>query len=201
MGVIQPAPAASPRPPIEDRPGVSVRVERRHERFDYHVENPSNFEPRPLVPHVFEQRYDADSSWMLVKAIYRIAGEVITSGTRGDVRLRRFSIQQWSEMATWGVARLGLTAAYRHSAMDFLPSERIITRTPPPVEIREPVGGDETTWSHVLATGVAASVPMALGTEWRLAIDGEAMPLTRRSRPAVVGLSPVGGLWRTSHWR
>jgi len=205
LGAVQPAPSTSP-PPLEER-GVSVRLERRHERFDYRVETPSNFEPGPLVPHFFEQRYDADNTWILVRGVYRIAGslsstevgfapavttagsdvdtflqpsgEVITSGTRGQVRLQRLSIQQWFEMATWGPLRVGVTAVYRRSEMDFLPSDRIITRSLPPIETREPVGGDETTWSHVFATGIAASAPVVLGTHWRLAFDGEAMPVTR----------------------
>ena len=207
LGAVQPTPAPGPPSPTDERPGIAIRLERRNERFDYRVDNPSNFEPGPLVPHFFEQRYEADNLWILAKARYRLAGsrsstevgfapavttagsdvdtflqpsgEVITSGTRGQVKLQRFSIQQWFEMATWGPVRVGLTAAYRRSEMDFLPSDRIITRSAPPREMREPVGGDETTWSHVFATGIAASAPVALGSHWRLAIDGEAMPVTR----------------------
>jgi hypothetical protein len=202
----QPAPPAPPAAGPEP-PAVVVRLERRGEWFRFHVDNPSNFESGPLVPHFFEQRYDADNTWVLVKAQYRLAGsaaatevgfapaittaasdidtffqpsgDVITSGTRGAVRLQRLSIQQWFEMAAWRAWRLGISAAYRRSEMDFLPSDRIVTRSRPPSETREPVGGDETTWSHVVASGVTASAPLTLAPGWRLLVDLEAMPLTR----------------------
>jgi hypothetical protein len=207
LGAIQPAPAAAVPAAPDDRPGVSVRLERRSGRFDYHVENPSNFNPGPLVPHFFEQRYDADNTWVIVKGHYRLggsaaatevgitppvttagsdvdtffepSGDVITSGTRGTVRLRMLSIQQWFEMTTWRAWRLGITAAYRRADMDFLPSDRIVTHSQPPSETREPVGGDETTWSHVIASGVTASSGFAVTDRWRLLVDLEAMPLTR----------------------
>jgi hypothetical protein len=89
------------------------------------------------------------------------------------------SIQQWFEMTTWRGWRLGITGAYRRAEMDFLPSDRIVTYTLPPSETREPVGGDETTWSHVIASGVTATSPFVLNERWRLLADLEAMPLTR----------------------
>ena len=202
-------PASPPHVPqaSEERPAVAVRFEQRRERFDYHVDNPSNFNPGPLVPHFFEQRYDADNTWILVRGHYRLAGaaaatefgitpasttagsdvdtffepsgDIITSGTRGTVRLQMLSIQQWFQMTTWHGWRLGITGSYRRAEMDFLPSDRIVTHTMPRSEIREPVGGDETTWSHVIASGVTASAPFSLDERWRLLVDLEAMPLTR----------------------
>ncbi len=71
---MQPAPPPQVPQASEERPAVAVRLERRRERFDYHVDNPSNFNPGPLVPHFFEQRYDADNTWILVRGHYRLAG-------------------------------------------------------------------------------------------------------------------------------
>jgi hypothetical protein len=187
-------------------PAFTLRVERRVERFDYHVENPSRVADGPLVPHAFDHRYDSDNTWMLLRADYRVAGvgvateagvtpavttsgsdvdtffqpsgDVITSGTRGQVRLRAFSIRQWIEMSRWRAWRLGVTVGYRRSKMDFLPSDRIVTHSQPPSETREPVGGDETTWSHVVESGVTASRALALGG-WRLDLGAEALPITR----------------------
>jgi len=198
-----------PVPPAvaDDRPSMTIAVTRRRHRFDYHVDNPSNFEPGPLVPHFFEQRYDADNTWISVKGEYRIggsraatevgftprvtssgsdidtffqpSGDVITSGTDGEVRIWSLSIQQWFDLASWRRWRFGITAAYRRSEMDFLPSDRIVTHSLPPSVQREPVGGDETTWSHVIASGVTASAPLAAGARWRVLGDLEALPITR----------------------
>jgi hypothetical protein len=218
---------ASPAPPAESplgRPGISVRVEARAERFTFHVENPSNFEPGPLVPHVFEQVYDSDNTWIIVTGHYRVfggaastelgltprvtrsgsdvdtffqpSGEVITSGTRGEVRLRSLSILQRIEMSRWRAWTVGVTVGYRRSEMDFLPSDRIVTRSAPPSETREPVGGDETTWSHVVESGVTAAAPWGLGAGWRLLADVEALPLTRARLTISLPLKYPGELIR-----
>ena len=223
FSVPQTAQVPSPAP-LADRPGVSVRVERRAERFDFHVENPSNFEPGPPVPHFFEQIYDSDNTWIFVTAHYRIAGggastevgltprittsgsdidtffqssgEVITSGTRGAVRLRSFSVQQRIDMSTLRSWTLGVTVAYRRSDMDFLPSDRIVTRSLPASETREPVGGDETTWSHVLESGVTATAPLVSGARWQVTAGLEALPLTRARLTISLPLKYPGELIR-----
>jgi hypothetical protein len=210
--------------PGTDHAGITVRVERRAERFTYRVENPSNFEPGPLVPHFFEQIYDADNAWLFVTAQYRLFGEpastevgvtprvtragsdvdtffqpsgdVITSGTRGHVRLESLAIQQRIEMARGRYWALGVTAGYRRSEMDFLPSDRIVTRSLPPSETREPVGGDETTWSHVVESGVTLRAPFDVGGGWRLIVDGEGLPLTRARLTISLPLKYPGELIR-----
>lgn len=217
------APAGPGRLP-PDRPGISIRVEARAERFTFHVENPSNFEPGPLVPHFFEQRYDSDNTWVIVTGHYRLlggaastelgltprvtragsdvdtffqpSGEVITSGTRGDVRLHSVSLQQRIEMSHWRGWTMGVTLGYRRSEMDFLPSDRIVTRSRPPSETREPVGGDETTWSHVIESGVTAAAPFDLGARWRLLANIEALPLTRARLTISLPLKYPGELIR-----
>lgn len=189
-----------------DRVTVTLRVEQRSEWFDYHIENLSNIEPGPLVPHNYEQEYDADGTWIFVEARYRLganaaateigvaptvtrfgsdidtffqpSGDVITSGTRGDVRLTRFSIQQWFEIARLHRVRFDLTGAYRRSTMDFLPALRIVTHSRPPSETEEPVGADETTWSHVWTMGLAVSAPLYAGRRWQTAATIEVTPLT-----------------------
>ena len=158
-----PATVSTSTPPPDQWPAVAVRVERRTEQFDYHFDNPSNFEPGPLVPHFFEQHYESGNTWLFVQADYSIAntalttevgftprvttfasdidtvfqpsGDVITSGTRGDVRLRSVSIQQHIALLRWRRWRLGVVVGYRRSAVDYLPSDRIVTHSRPPSEI------------------------------------------------------------------
>jgi hypothetical protein len=219
-----PAPPTRPAAPPPDRSGITVRLETRAERFTFRVENPSNFEPGPLVPHFFEQIYDSDNAWVLVTGHYRLfggaastelgltphvtragsdvdtffqpSGDVITSGTRGTVRLRSLSLQQRVEMSRWRSWTVGVTVGYRRSAMDFLPSDRIVTRRQPPSETREPVGGDETTWSHVIESGLTAAAPVDLGARWRLLADAEALPLTRARLTISLPLKYPGELIR-----
>lgn len=199
-------PQAAQAPP-PDRPGVAVRLERRAERFDYFVDFPSNVEPGPLVPHFFEQRYVSDNTWIFVDVFYRLAGsraitefgitprvtrpgsdidtffqpsgDVVTSGTRGDVRLRSFAVRQRIEMLDGRGWTIGVTMGYRRSEMDFLPSDRIVTHSQPPSDTREPVGGDETTWSHVVDWGFTAARPLVAAGRWRLDAHLEALPITR----------------------
>lgn len=188
-------------------PGIGVRIEQRRERFDYHFDNPSNFEPGPPVPHAIDQRYEADNTWLFVSAAYRFlnapavtefgftprittpgsdidtfyqpSGDVITSGTRGDVRLRSLSIQQKFDLASWRAWTFGVTVAYRRSTMDFLPSDRIVTHSQPRSETREPVAGNETTWSHVVQSGFTAAVPLKRGDRWHAGAAFEAYPISR----------------------
>jgi len=82
-------------------------------------------------------------------------------------------------MIRWHDWRLGVRVGYRRSAMDFLPSDRIVTHTEPPSEVREPVGGDETTWSHVIESGFTATSPPIGASGWRLRAGFEATPITR----------------------
>jgi len=213
-----------PAPPPPHTSGIAVRVERRNEHFDYRIENPSNVEPGPLVPHVFEQRYRATNTWLVISGGYRIAGsaaftelgvtprittpgsdvdtffqpsgDIVTTGTRGDVRLRSFSVRQWISMAEWRGWTFGATIGYRRSAMDFLPSDRVITHTQPRSEIREPVGGDETTWSHVVDSGVTTARSIDVSGRWRVSTSVEALPITRARLTISLPLKYPGELIR-----
>jgi hypothetical protein len=193
--------------PVPGAPAIGVRVEQRAERFDYHFENPSNFEPGPPVPHAIDQRYEADNTWLFFNAAYRLlgldaftefgltprittpgsdidtfyqpSGDVITSGTRGDVRMSAFSVQQRLDLASWRAWTFGVAIAYRRSTMDYLPSDRIVTHTQPQSETREPVAGHETTWSHVLQSGLTAAAPLKRTERWFVGATVDAYPISR----------------------
>ena len=189
------------------RTAIGVRLEQRSETFDYHFDNPSNFEPGPLVPHSIDQRYEADNTWLFFSAsymflnagafteigltprittpgsdidtFYQPSGDVITSGTRGNVRLRSFSLQQRFDLASWRRLTFGVALAYRRSSMDYLPSDRIVTHSQPPSETREPVAGRETTWSHVVQSGFTAKMAIVSRARWELDVDCQAFPISR----------------------
>jgi hypothetical protein len=211
-------------PPQPHASGIAIHLERRAERFDYHIENPSSVEPGPPVPHFFEQRYRSNNTWIFANLVYRLrgsaastefgitprittpgsdvdtffqpSGDIVTTGTRGDVQLRSFAIRQWIEMSTWRGWIFGATIGYRRSEMDFLPSDRIVTHTQPSSQIRQPVGGDETTWSHVVDSGVTAARSFNASEHWRVSTGFEALPVTRARLTISLPLKYPGQLIR-----
>lgn len=105
---------------------ISAGVEARRDRLEYHFDNPSSFDTPALVPHFFEQRYDADNVWLTVTARYgrtrrfqtafgiarprgTIAddydtffdpgGTVWVSGTTGPADVKSISCEQWVSIA------------------------------------------------------------------------------------------------------
>ena len=112
-----PAPQTPPdRPPAPPAVEVSAGVDTRRDRFAYRFENDSSFDTTELVPHFFRQSYVADNPWLTVRAAFPVGrqrwtaavaftpetvtfgddfdtffqpdGDVVTSGTAGDVALR-----------------------------------------------------------------------------------------------------------------
>lgn len=198
-----------PGQPDTDATGtrLTVSVGPVSDTFSYVVFNPSTFEPGPLVPHRIDQRYQPMQLFARGRVDYRVrgvvmasslsvappvtapgsdvdtfvqpSGDVVTSGTQGEVRLWTLSLAHRIEMAQWRGWRVGVAVRYRRSTMDFLASDRIVTHSEPPSETREPVGGDETTWSHVVESGVFARRSSRVGHRWRLAGGIEGYPVAR----------------------
>jgi len=194
----------SPAPP----PAIvlTVAVAPRVDQYSFHFENPSNIDPGPLVPHFFEQRYDASQVWVCSAIEYRAFGadartdvefapareadgsdidtflppdgRVITSGTRGRVRLWSLGLRQRFLLTEWRGWALGVTIGYRRSAADFLPSDRIVTRSRPSSETREPVPGHENTAARTIDSGVTARRMTTVGG-WSLVSTIDVLPLAR----------------------
>lgn len=198
------APVASPATPALT---ISLSVERRVEHYDYRFDHPSTFDTVALVPHFFEQHYDAGNTWLLVSASYRFlgapastevgftprvttfgsdidtffqpSGDVVTSGSRGDVRLRSFSVDQRFGLARWRDWTFGVALGYRRSRADFPPDDRIITHSIPPSETREFTTDRETTVSRVIASGLTARARWRTGARWQVTLDADVLPITR----------------------
>ncbi|HEY6357588.1 MAG TPA: hypothetical protein VIX35_05065 [Vicinamibacterales bacterium] len=201
--------ARSTAPPSSSPPGVvlSVSVERRVEYVRYHFTDASSFDTTALVPHFFEQRYDASNTWISVAADYRLAGaaartevaltprvttagsdldtffdpsgDVIVSGTDGLVSLGSVALSERLGITTWRGWTLGVTVGYRRSRADFPPDVVIVTHTLPPSTTRTLTSDPETTISQVVESGFIGDARWRLGGAWHLSVSLDALPITR----------------------
>jgi hypothetical protein len=199
-----PAAAPSPDPP---RFAVTFGVERRDEHVRYHFTNDSNFDTAALVPHFFEQKYDASNTWIVFGADYRLAGaaartevawaparttagsdldtffdpggDVIVSGTDGTVSMGSLAVSQRFGITRWHDWTLGVTVGYRRSRAEFPPDFIVVTHTTPPSTSRTFTTDRETTWSQVIESGFTADRRWMLDGRWCVAASAEALPITR----------------------
>jgi hypothetical protein len=102
--------------------------------------------------------------------------DVVITGTKGDVLMRSLRFAHWSEGRLWGLPwRLGYT--YRRDRSQFLPTDRIVTHSNPPSEIRSPTFGHETTFSRVHEVPLEVSLPTRLSPTWALTVAAQMSPL------------------------
>jgi hypothetical protein len=192
------------RPP---RVVFSAGVERRVEHVRYHFTDRSTFDTAALVPHFFEQAYDASNTWISVAADYRLAGaatrtevaftpriptpgsdldtffdpsgDVIVSGTDGLVSLGSLAVSERFGITTWRGWTIGVTVGYRRSRADFPPDFVLVTHTIPPSTTRTFTTDRETTISQVVESGVIGGAEWRLADAWRLSAWVDALPITR----------------------
>ena len=179
----------------------SLQLSYEHEigAYRYRFENPSTFDTAQLVPHFFEQKYDTSNDWLVGRVAYgrtlrattegaiardatRSAtdfdtffdpsGDVITSGTSGDARLRSWRVRQ-----TIGAGRVHAGYSFRRDRADFGPGNKSVTHTSPPSAQYSIVTTRETTDSdvHEILVGVADD---AGAGRWKFAWKVDAMPAT-----------------------
>lgn len=196
------APSAPPRPRLV----LHASVERRVEHVRYHFSNPSSIGTAEPVPHFFEQRYDASNTWLAVSAEYRAAGaaartsvafaprvttpgsdldtffdpsgDVVVSGTDGDVTLGSIALDQRFGLAAWRAWTFGVDVGYRRSRAEFLPDVVILTHTLPPSSSSTFTTARETTTSQVIESGVSADGRWPVGGTWTLDATIDLLPLT-----------------------
>lgn len=186
--------------------GVDIRVgyEARRDHLRFTFENPSNIDTDFPVPHSFTQQYVADNHWVLGSARYTIRDDVmqtefgltperqthgsdldtfydpdndiVVSGTKGDVRLRSLRFTHWSEGRLFGLPmRVGYT--FRRDRSQFLPTDRIVTHTNPPSEVRSPTLGHETTISQVHEIPIEVSRTWNISPSWKAIPSADVSPL------------------------
>jgi hypothetical protein len=134
---------------------INFGVEYDRDRFTYHFDNPSTFDTSVLVPHFFEQRYDADNVWFVGSARYVAAipwetsggvtprrqsiaddydtffdpdGTVFVSGTTGSASIRSWRLGQRAEVARAGSATIVVGYRLRVDRSDFGLGHKTVVR-------------------------------------------------------------------------
>ncbi len=182
----------------------SAGSEYRIDQFTYRFENPSSFD-QGLVPHFFRQHYDSDSPWLLLRVAYRpearrwtteVAvtpevvtygddydtfyqsdGDVVTSGTRGNVSLRSWRLDHRMTTFTSKQLRVYVGYGYRRDRARFHEGYKTVIHTRPPSLEESIVTTRETTTSDVHEVRVGIEGTVTPGT-WRLTWRTEASPVT-----------------------
>ena len=196
----------TPAPPVRPRAAfeLSAGVELRRDRFHYRFENPSSFDTAELVPHFFRQSYVADTPWIVVRARYGVGrqhwatevaitpdrvtfgddfdtfrqpgGDVVTSGTRGDVSLRAWRIAQRLVDTGSAYVRLRVGYVYRRDRARFHPADRVVTHTRPPSETRTFITTRETTIAETHELRFGLERIWRGGAAWALHASVEGAP-------------------------
>jgi hypothetical protein len=188
----------------DELPAVAVGVEVRRDRIRYHFDQPSSADTPSLVPHFFEQTYEADNLWVVASARYMagVAMEtsvgatpqrdaraddfdtffdpgdiVIVSGTTGDAAMRSLVVGQRVEVGRAGPVRVSLGYQLRWDRFDFHAGHKTVTRNGVLIaaaDVTSPEMTDSKT--HELLSSVRTE--RALGGDWKLRLSGEISPMT-----------------------
>jgi hypothetical protein len=158
---------------------VSLDTEARVESLKFHFDNPSSFDTAELVPHFFEQTYDTDHVWTVVRVDHPLGrlrasfeggvtpaatrgaddfdtffqpdGNVIVSGTTGDASTQSWRLSERIEIRRGRLLRVGLAYSYRRDRARFHDGDGITTTTLPPSIAHRLVTTRETTVSQLHA--------------------------------------------------
>ena len=183
---------------------ILVGVDIRRDRIQYHFDNPSSADTPFLVPHFFEQTYDAGNVWLVATARYTAGvrwetsagvtpprttraddfdtfvdpGDVvIVSGTTGDASSSAFLISQRADIGRAGPVHVSLGSRLRWDRFNFHAGHKTVSRSGVLVAATD-VASPEMTDSkvHELPVGFRAAAPF--GGAWHLVVSGEISPIT-----------------------
>ena len=190
--------------PVPEPASLLVGVEARRDSLRYHFENPSSFDTPFLVPHSFDQTYDASNVWLVVTARYTAGvrwetsagltpertaqaddydtfvdpGNVVfVSGTTGDALARGVLVSQAADVARAGPLQVSLRYRFRWDRFNFLDGHKTVTRNGVLVAAGD-VTSPEMTDSKVHEVLVGLHAAPSLTGAWRLAVSGEVSPAT-----------------------
>lgn len=184
---------------------MRLGVEYDRDRFTYHFSDPSSFDTAALVPHFFEQRYDADNLWLIASVGYRAGGRrwetdggvtpsrsstaddydtffdpdgsTVVSGTTGPASIQSWRVGQRGELWRAGPAQMFVGYRLRVDRSDFGIGHETVERNGVVVQAYD-VGTAERTASQLHEIFGAMRFSRALGHGWAASVDGEGSPLT-----------------------
>jgi hypothetical protein len=195
------APASGQTP---DGSHFQIGIEAQHDRFTYHFENPSSFDTTFLVPHFFEQTYNADNIWLFGRARYEAAGvrwetfggvapnrdstgtdydtfvnpggRAIVAGTTGGISIGSWRVGQRAEIARGDSLAVFGGYRLRVDRADFQLGHKTVTSNGALVEATDVTTREMTSSQlHEILTGLTLSLP--LGSRWGLTLETEIAPV------------------------
>jgi hypothetical protein len=199
-----PAARAQDAAPAAEPASLLVGVEGRRDSIRYHFENPSSIDTAFLVPHSFEQTYDASNVWLVATARYTAGVRLETSagltpertvraddfdtfddpgnvtfvsGTTGDALARAVLVSQAADVARAGPVQVSLRYRFRWDRFNFLDGHKTVTRNGALISASD-VTSAEMTDSKVHEVLVGLRAAPAITGAWRLALSGEVSPAT-----------------------
>ena len=202
-GISPASPAATAKPrPVR----WALGVEYQRDRFDYRFENPSSFNTAELVPHVFEQHYDADNVWLTGRVrfmlgrrafeteggvtanttgvgsdydtFYNPDGNVIVYGTTADTDASSWRAAQYVGLGSWRGLLFRVAYSYRRDRASFRPSYSTTVQTKPPSSTAFWNADRETTVSEVHEIRVGLERAFTPGPSWRARLTADVAPTT-----------------------
>jgi len=189
-----------------DAAAVTLAWELRSDPYRYRFENPSSFDTPALVPHFFEQKYDAGYRWIVARARYRTfgkmleteaslafwgtglgddydtffqtTGDVVVHGTTAVTSLHAFRVGQRVDLGTARgfTARVGYV--YRRDRSRFRPSDSVTRHSSPPSEHRLFNTDRETTISAVHDAQFGITRTVAGSGRWHFVAGIDLSPVT-----------------------
>lgn len=184
---------------------ATVGVEYDRDRFTYHFTNPSSFDTSTLVPHFFEQRYDADNVWLIASARYGPGGarwetdggitpsrastaddydtffdpdgSTIVSGTTGPTAIQSWRVGQRGDV--WRASRTSISLGYRLRVdrSNFGVGHKTVVRNGVLVQAFD-VGTPERTTSQMHEIFAAVRFEHGVGGGWLASLDARGSPMT-----------------------
>ena len=199
-----PAARAQDAAAVSEPASLLVGIEARRDSLRYHFENPSSIDTPFLVPHFFDQTYDASNVWLVATARYTAGvrwetsagltpqrtvraddfdtfvdpgNVVIVSGTTGDALARAVHFSQAADVARAGKVQVSLRYRFRWDRFSFLQGHKTVTRDGVLITASE-VTSPEMTDSKVHEVLVGLRAASSITGAWRLAVSGEISPAT-----------------------
>lgn len=203
VGILAQAGAADAQ---EAQSGFTISYEVSRDRFHYRFENPSSFDTAELVPHDFKQEYWGDNHWLVLQGRYRVgerlletefaatpqrttrgddfdtffqpSGDVVVSGTTGNVSLRSWRIRQSIPVGEAAGLAWQVGYQYRRDRSIFHPGTKIVSHTQPTSRVVSTTYDRETTTSetHELQFGARRAWGSSQG--WRVWLGVDLAPTT-----------------------